>query len=122
MASKAQSATLEELVACFEDLEDPRWEVNRKHPLVSVVLISIMAVLGDQCGTARDTETLECVVSPLKESRYTVPVCSPQPAAAPKTPQSASFVSADTAGGVGIGTSDCVVLILPKRRTLASHG
>ena len=30
MASRAQLATLEELVACFEDLEDPRSEVNRK--------------------------------------------------------------------------------------------
>ena len=45
MASKAQLATLEELVACFEDLEDPRSEVNRKHPLVSVVSISIMLSL-----------------------------------------------------------------------------
>ena len=50
MASKAQLATLEELVACFEDLEDPRSEVNRKHPLVSVVSISIMAVLADADG------------------------------------------------------------------------
>jgi predicted transposase YbfD/YdcC len=50
MASRAQLATLEELVTCFEDLEDPRSEVNRKHPLVSVVSISIMAVLAGADG------------------------------------------------------------------------
>ena len=32
MASQAQLATLEECIACFEDLEDPRLEVNRKNP------------------------------------------------------------------------------------------
>mgnify|MGYP003348446463 CR=1 FL=1 len=41
MALKAHLATLEKLVACFEDLEDPCSEVNRKHPRVSVVSISI---------------------------------------------------------------------------------
>ena len=50
MASRAQLATPEELVTCFEDLEDPRSEVNRKHPLVSVVSISIMAVLAGADG------------------------------------------------------------------------
>ena len=50
MASQAQLATLEELVACFEDLEDPRSEINRKHPLVSVVAISMMAVLAGADG------------------------------------------------------------------------
>lgn len=44
MASQSQLATPEELVACFEDLEDPRSQVNRKHPLFSVVSISIIAV------------------------------------------------------------------------------
>ena len=50
MASQAQLATLEELVACFKDLEDPRSEINRKHPLVSVVAISMMAVLAGADG------------------------------------------------------------------------
>ncbi|MCX7399273.1 MAG: ISAs1 family transposase [Planctomycetales bacterium] len=50
MASQTQLATLEELVACFEDLEDPRSEINRKHPLVSVVAISMMAVLAGADG------------------------------------------------------------------------
>ncbi|MBL8820678.1 MAG: transposase family protein [Planctomyces sp.] len=50
MASQAQLATFEELVACFEDLEDPRSEINRKHPLVSVVAISTLAVLAGEDG------------------------------------------------------------------------
>ncbi len=50
MASQAKLATLEELVACFKDLEDPRSEINRKHPLVSVVAISMMAVLAGADG------------------------------------------------------------------------
>ena len=50
MASQAQLANLEELVACFEDLEDPRSEVNRRHPLVSIGSISTMAVLTGADG------------------------------------------------------------------------
>ena len=50
MASQGKLATLEELVACFNDLEDPRSQINRKHPLVSVVAISIMAVLAGADG------------------------------------------------------------------------
>jgi hypothetical protein len=50
MASQAQLATLEEFVAYFDDLEDPRSEVNRKHPLVNVVSISIIAALSSHDG------------------------------------------------------------------------
>jgi hypothetical protein len=39
MVSQVVLATLEELVACFDELEDPRSEINRKHPLASVVAI-----------------------------------------------------------------------------------
>jgi predicted transposase YbfD/YdcC len=41
---------LEEVVVYFDALEDPRAEVNRKHPLVSVVLIALMAVLAGAGG------------------------------------------------------------------------
>lgn len=34
----------------FEDLDDPRSTVNRRHPLVSVVVISLMAVLAGADG------------------------------------------------------------------------
>ena len=41
---------LDEVVRHFEELEDPRSSVNRKHPLVSVVVIAIMAVLAGANG------------------------------------------------------------------------
>jgi|SRR5882724_129193 len=41
---------LDEVVAYFDELEDPRSEVNLKHPLVSVVVISMMAVLAGAGG------------------------------------------------------------------------
>jgi predicted transposase YbfD/YdcC len=41
---------LDEVARHFEELEDPRSSVNRKHPLVSVVVIAIMAVLAGANG------------------------------------------------------------------------
>ncbi len=42
--------TLDDVVRHFEELEDPRCRVNRKHPLVSVVVIAVMAVLAGAGG------------------------------------------------------------------------
>ena len=39
-----------DVVRHFEGLEDPRSEINRRHPLVSVVVISLMAVLAGASG------------------------------------------------------------------------
>jgi predicted transposase YbfD/YdcC len=41
---------LDEVLACFRELEDPRSEVNRKHPLASVVVIAAIAVLAGCSG------------------------------------------------------------------------
>jgi predicted transposase YbfD/YdcC len=41
---------LDEVVAHFADLEDPRSTVNLQHPLVSVVVIALMAVLAGAGG------------------------------------------------------------------------
>ena len=41
---------LDEVVLHFEMLEDPRSTVNRQHPLVSVVVIALMAVLAGANG------------------------------------------------------------------------
>jgi predicted transposase YbfD/YdcC len=41
---------LDEVARHFEALEDPRSSINRKHPLVSVVVIAIMAVLAGANG------------------------------------------------------------------------
>jgi len=41
---------LDEVVAYFQGLEDPRSEINRKHPLISVVVIAVVAVLAGASG------------------------------------------------------------------------
>ena len=41
---------LDEVVAHFNALEDPRSAINRQHPLVSVVVIALMAVLAGASG------------------------------------------------------------------------
>src|ERR1051325_1878640 len=48
--AKAQHVCLDEVVGYFDELEDPRSDVNQKHPLVSVVVIAMMAVLAGAGG------------------------------------------------------------------------
>jgi predicted transposase YbfD/YdcC len=45
-----QHISLNEVVAHFAELEDPRSTVNRQHPLISVVVIALMAVLAGANG------------------------------------------------------------------------
>src|SRR3954447_22739420 len=45
-----QQVGLDEIIGYFDDLEDPRDTVNRKHPLVSVVVIAMLAVLAGAGG------------------------------------------------------------------------
>ena len=45
-----QRISLDEVVLHFAELEDPRSTVNRQHPLVSVVVIALMAVLAGARG------------------------------------------------------------------------
>src|SRR3954454_23340543 len=42
--------SLDEIVAHSQELEDPRATVNRRHPLVSVVVIALLAVLAGAGG------------------------------------------------------------------------
>src|SRR5216110_2895069 len=48
--AKTQHVCLDEVVGYFDELEDPRSSINQKHPLVSVVVIAMMAVLGGAGG------------------------------------------------------------------------
>jgi predicted transposase YbfD/YdcC len=48
--AKIEHVCLDEICGYFDELEDPRAEVNRKHPLVSVVVIAMMAVLAGAGG------------------------------------------------------------------------
>jgi predicted transposase YbfD/YdcC len=50
MMPNIQHVHLDEVVGYFDELEDPRSTVNRKHPLVSVVVIALMAVLAGAGG------------------------------------------------------------------------
>jgi hypothetical protein len=48
--AKIQHVCLDEVVGYFDELEDPRSTVNQQHPLVSVVVIAMMAVLAGAAG------------------------------------------------------------------------
>lgn len=50
---------VEEIVAHFSELEDPRSTINQRHPLVSVVVISIMAILAGANGPTSIAEWAE---------------------------------------------------------------
>ncbi len=41
---------LDEIVASFSTLEDPRSHINRKHPLPSILVIAVLAVLAGAAG------------------------------------------------------------------------
>lgn len=41
---------LDEIVAAFDTLEDPRSEINRRHPLPSILVIAVLAVLAGAAG------------------------------------------------------------------------
>jgi predicted transposase YbfD/YdcC len=45
-----QRVSLDEVVAHFQELEDPRSTINQLHPLVSVVVIALLAVLAGANG------------------------------------------------------------------------
>jgi predicted transposase YbfD/YdcC len=47
---KIQNVRLDEVIGYFDKLEDPRSTINQKHPLVSVVVIAMMAVLAGAGG------------------------------------------------------------------------
>jgi len=48
--ANAQHIPLDEVVKYFSHLEDPRSPINRQHPLASVVVISVVAVLAGAAG------------------------------------------------------------------------
>jgi predicted transposase YbfD/YdcC len=48
--AELQRVSLEEIIVQFQELEDPRSTVNRRHPLASVVVIALLAVLAGAGG------------------------------------------------------------------------
>lgn len=47
---KLERVCLDEVIGYFDELQDPRSSINRKHPFVSVVVVALMAVLGGAGG------------------------------------------------------------------------
>ena len=45
-----QRVSLDEIVVHFQELEDPRSTINQRHPLASVVVIALLAVLAGAAG------------------------------------------------------------------------
>ena len=41
---------LDEIVASFSTLEDPRSHINRRHPLPSILIVAVLAVLAAAAG------------------------------------------------------------------------
>jgi len=71
-----QHVRLDEVVGFFDQLEDPRSTINRQHPLVSVVVIALMAVLagaGGPTAIARWAATKEAFLTKLLPLPYGVP-------------------------------------------------
>jgi len=52
--------TLDEVVGYFDELEEPRSTVNLKHPLVSVVVVAMMAVLAGAGGPTAIAKWAAC--------------------------------------------------------------
>ena len=48
--AKLPGTTVDEIIAHFNELEDPRSPINRQHPLVSVVVMALMGVLAGAGG------------------------------------------------------------------------
>lgn len=48
--AKVTRTGVDEIIAHFEQLEDPRSHINRRHPLVSVVVIALMGILAGASG------------------------------------------------------------------------
>src|ERR1700761_3932755 len=44
------SVGVDEIIAQFQELEDPRSTINQQHPLVSVVVLAVMAILAGSGG------------------------------------------------------------------------
>lgn len=48
--AKGVRVSLAEIGEHFDSLEDPRSDINKKHPFVSVVVIAVLAVLAGADG------------------------------------------------------------------------
>jgi predicted transposase YbfD/YdcC len=71
-----QRVSLDEVVVHFQQLEDPRSTINQRHPLVSVVVIALLAVLagaGGPTAIARWAALKEELLSQVLDLPHGVP-------------------------------------------------
>jgi predicted transposase YbfD/YdcC len=71
-----QRVSLDEVVVHFQQLEDPRSTINQRHPLVSVVVIALLAVLagaGGPTAVARWAALKEGLLSRVLDLPHGVP-------------------------------------------------
>lgn len=59
---KTARMDIEDVLRHFEQLEDPRSSINRQHPLTSVVVIAIMAILAGANGRANASSEAEKII------------------------------------------------------------
>ena len=67
---------LDEIVASFSTLEDPRSHINRRHPLPSILVIAVLAVLAGAAGPtaiARWAKFKEDLLTGLLDLPYGIP-------------------------------------------------
>ena len=67
---------LDEIVASFSALEDPRSHINRRHPLPSVLVIAVLAVLAGAAGPTAIARWAECkaeLLTGLLDLPYGIP-------------------------------------------------
>ena len=74
--ARNRHVTLDEVVLFFAELEDPRSSINRRHPLASVIVIAILAVLagaGGPTAIARWAELKKDLLLQLLDLPHGVP-------------------------------------------------
>ena len=54
----SERTQLDEIVASFSTLEDPRSHINRRHPLPSIMVIAVLAVFGAVVGVVDATRLI----------------------------------------------------------------
>src|SRR6478736_926497 len=59
-AMASTRSRLDEIVASFARMEDPRSHINRRHPLPSVLVIAVLAVLAGAAGPTAIARWADC--------------------------------------------------------------
>jgi hypothetical protein len=64
---------LDEIVASFATLEDPRSHINRRHPLPSILVIAVLAVPAGPTAIARWAKFKEELLTGILDQPHGIP-------------------------------------------------